>query len=203
MNMKILIAFLAFTVSAFSLKAQINNSRSGIVVSLGAAVNYYYGPGDRNFGKFENDRINGQLNGMLGLTIVRDKNDRRTVLGGFGSFGINNAKTMTRIFDDQNYITLSTDQNSSNNFYQLEGGILISETFRISTGVGRQIFDKQVISSSGVVDLEATSLKYNSTTVGFNFNVGAVAFILNCNFNYGLDYNKTVLNPSAGLMLRL
>src|SRR5665647_752343 len=106
MNMKILIAFLAFTVSAFSLKAQINNSRSGIVVSLGAAVNYYYGPGDRNFGKFENDRINGQLNGMLGLTIVRDKNDRRTVLGGFGSFGINNAKTMTRIFDDQNYICL-------------------------------------------------------------------------------------------------
>lgn len=203
MHMKILIAFLAFTVSAFPLNAQNNNGRSGITGSLGAAVNYYYGPGDRNFGKFDNDRINGQLNGMLGLTIARDKNDRRTMLGGFGTFGINNAKTMNQIFDDQDYITLATDQNSSNNFYQLEGGILISEIFRISTGVGRQIFDKQVISSSGVVNLDATSLKYNSTTVGFNFNVGAVALTLNCNFNYGLDYNKTVLNPSAGLMFRL
>ena len=178
------------------------NKSNGFVISLGASANYYYGPGDRNFGKYENDRLNWQVNGMLGLTIARDKNNRRTMLAGFGSFGINNKQTINNIFDDQGYVSLATDQSSSNNVYQLEGGLLISEVFRISTGVGQQIFNKQVLISKDGIQTQATSLKYNSTTVGFNFNVSAVAIIINCSFDYGQDYNKTVVVPSAGLMLR-
>ena len=178
------------------------NKSNGFVISLGASANYYYGPGDRNFGEYENDRLNWQVNGMLGLTIARDKNNRRTMLAGFGSFGINNKQTINNIFDDQGYVSLATDQSSSNNVYQLEGGLLISEVFRISTGVGQQIFNKQVLISKDGIQTQATSLKYNSTTVGFNFNVSAVAIIINCSFDYGQDYNKTVVVPSAGLMLR-
>lgn len=210
--MKNITIFLAAAfLSVFSVNAQNNNrndyrtnnnnSRSGIAVSIGAAANYYYGPGDRNFDKYESDRLNWQLNGMLGLTIARDKNDHRTMLAGFGSFGINNAKTVENIFGDQGYLTTALDQNSANNFYQLEGGLLIAEVFRISTGVGQQVFKKQAIASTGTVDLQATSLKYNSTTVGFNFNVSAVAIVINCNFEYGQDFTKTVIVPSAGLML--
>lgn len=180
-----------------------NDSRkNGLVVSLGAAVNYYYGPGDRNIEEFENDRLNWQANGMLGLTITRDRNDRRTMIAGFGSFGINNDETVKNIFNDQSYISLATDQSSSNSVYQLEGGLLIAEVFRISTGVGQQVFNKQILISNDGIETEATSLKYNSTTVGFNFNVSAVAININCSFNYGQDYNKTVIVPSAGLMLR-
>lgn len=178
------------------------NRKNGIAISLGAAANYYYGAGDKNFGKFDDDRLNWQINGMLGLTIARDKNDRRTMIAGFGSFGMNNSQTVKNIFDDQGYITLAPDQSSSNNVYQLEGGLLIAEVFRISTGVGQQVFDKQIISSGNMIETEATSLKYNSTTLGFNFNVSAVAITLNCTFNYGQDYTKTVIIPSAGLMLR-
>ncbi len=179
-----------------------NNKSNGFVISLGAAANYYYGPGDRNFGEFENNRINWQGNGMLGITIARDKNDRRTMLAGFGSFGINNKQTVNNIFDDQGYVSLATDQASSNNVYQLEGGLLIAEVFRISTGAGQQVFNKQVLISKDGIQTQATSLKYNSTTVGFNFNVSAVAINFNCSFNYGQDYNTTVIVPSAGLMLR-
>lgn len=205
---KITFCLIAATLSFFSAKAQnkdynnYNNRKSGIAVSIGVAANYYYGPGDRNFGKFENDRLNYQLNGMLGLTIGRDKNDHRTMLAGFGSFGINNASTIGNIFSDQGYVTTALDQNSANNFYQLEGGLLIAEVFRISTGVGQQIFNKQTIASGNGVSFEATSLKYNSTTIGFNFNVAAVAIVINCNFEYGKDFTKTVVVPSAGLMLR-
>jgi len=197
--------------SVFSVEAQIglrnnnnsNDSRSsGIAISLGAAANYYYGPGDRNFGKYENDRLNWQLDGMLGLTIARDRNDRRTMIAGFGAFGMNNPSTVSHIFADQGYITTNLDQNSNNNVYGIEGGLLIAEVFRISTGVGQQVFDKQLIASDNGIETQATSLKYNSTTVGFNFNVSAVAIIINCNFNYGRDYTKTVIKPSAGLMLR-
>lgn len=197
----------AFFLSVFSVNAQNgqnngNNKSNGFVISLGAAANYYYGPGDRNFGEYENDRLNWQVNGMLGLTIARDKNDRRTMVAGFGSFGINNRQTIKNIFDDQGYVSLATDQSSSNNAYQLEGGLLVAEVFRISTGVGQQIFNKQALISKDGIQTQATSLKYNSTTVGFNFNVSAVAIIINCSFHYGQDYNKTVVVPSAGLMLR-
>jgi len=206
--MKNITTFLiAISLSVFSAKAQNDNRnnynrKSGIVISLGASANYYYGPGDENFGKFDNNRLNWQLNGMLGLTIARDKNDHRTMLAGFGSFGLNNAQTVQHIFDDQGYSTLDQNQNSSNNVYQLEGGLLIAEVFRISTGVGQQIFDKQTITSGNLINSEATSLKYNSTTLGFNFNISAVAITINCSFHYGQDYTKTVIVPSAGLMLR-
>ncbi len=179
-----------------------DKKNSGIVISLGAEANYYYGPGDRNFDKYENNRLNWQIDGMLGLTIARSESGRRTMLAGFGSFGMNNARTVENIFEDQGYTTTATDQNSNNNVYQLEGGLLIGEVFRISTGVGQQIFNKQTILSDNGVATQATSLKYNSTTVGFNFNVSAVAIIINCNFAYGQDYTKTVIKPSAGLMLR-
>lgn len=200
--MKNSITFLAVFLSAFSLKAQSEKKNSGIAVSIGAAVNYYYGQGDRNFGKFENERVNWQINGMIGLTLGRDKNDRRTMIGGFGSFGLNNASTVKQIFQDQGYITTATGQSANNNAYQIEGGLLIAEKLRISTGVGQQIFNKQSLASKNGINLAATSLKYNSTTVGLNFNAGLAALVLNFNFNYGQDYSETVINPSVGLNIR-
>lgn len=206
--MKVILTMLAVGFSVFSVKAQNNNNNNNnnksnaIAVSLGVAANYYYGPGDRNFDKFENDRVNWQLNGLLGLTLARDKNDHRTMIAGFGSFGINNANTVKHIFADQNYLTAALDQSSANNFYQLEGGLLIAEVLRLSTGVGRQVFNEQPIVSTDGIELQATSLEYNSSTIGFNFNVSSVAVVVNCSFNYGRDYTKTVIVPSAGLMLR-
>ena len=200
--MKNSITFLAVFLSAFSLKAQSEKKNTGIAVSIGAAVNYYYGQGDRNFGKFENERVNWQINGMIGLTLGRDKNDRRTMIGGFGSFGLNNASTVKQIFQDQGYITTATGQSANNNAYQIEGGLLIAEKLRISTGVGQQIFNKQSLASKNGINLAATSLKYNSTTVGLNFNAGLAALVLNFNFNYGQDYSETVINPSVGLNIR-
>ena len=197
---KTLVLITAGLISFFSANAQ--NRNSGIAVSIGAAANYYYGPGDENFGKYDNDRLNWQANGMLGLTIARDKNGHRTMLAGFGSFGMNNSSTLGHILDDQGYVTTALNQNSSNNFYQLEGGLLIGEVFRISTGVGQQVFNKQTLASTDGIKAGITSLKYNSTTIGFNFNVAAVAIIINCNFEYGQDFTKTVVVPSAGLMLR-
>ncbi len=208
--MKNILLFI-FCIVAFSAKAQNdyrntgdrNDSRSsGIAVSLGAAANYYYGPGNQNFGKYQSNRLNWQINSMLGLTIARSQSGRRTMIAGFGSFGLNNDETVKQIFEDQKYITTATDQSSANNVYNIEGGLLIGEVFRVSTGVGQQIFNKQTLVSDDGVNFQTTSLKYNSTTLGFNFNVSAVSIIINCNFQYGQDYTKTVIVPSAGLMLR-
>ena len=202
--MKTHLFILIFSLFVFTTKAQdFNNSKeSGIVISLGAAANYYYGPGNQNFDKYKSSRLNWQANGMLGLTIARGQSGRRTMIAGYGSFGMNNAETVGNILNDQGYTTTAIDQNSNNNVYKLEGGLLIGEVFRISTGVGQQIFNKQTLVSSDGINFETTSLKYNSTTVGFNFNVSTVSIIIDCNFEYGQDYTKTIIVPSAGLMFR-
>ena len=84
---------------------------------------------------------------MVGLTIARDKNDHRTMIAAFGDYGLNNGRTIERIFDDQDYITAAFNQGSSNNFYELEGGVLIGEILRLSTGVGHQLYNEQAIAS--------------------------------------------------------
>lgn len=195
----VLLTIAVVLVGAISAGAQ---EKSGIAVQLGAAANYYYGQGDRNFNSFENDRLNYQLNGMVGLTLLRDKNDHRTMIAGFGTAGLNNRSTVKNIFDDQGYVPVLADQSNSNIFYRLEGGLLIGEVLRLSTGVGQQVFNEQTLVSRDGINLNTTSLQYYSSTVGFNLNVSTVAIIIDCNFEYGKDFNKTVIVPSAGLMFR-
>ncbi len=179
-----------------------NNKAAGLAVGVGAQVNYYYGPGDQNFGKFENERVNWQANFMLGIVIAGDKS-HRTMLAGFGSLGFNNDKTMKHIFEDQKYVTTSVDQDQSNSFYQLEGGLVIADILRVSTGIGQQNFLTQTIADENGISFNTKSLKYNSSTVSLNYKVSLVSFSIGCNFNYGKEYHRTVLNPSAGLMFNL
>ncbi len=206
MKKKILITINILLLAVFAVQAQEdkNETRDAVGFSLGATANYYYGPGDRNFGDYNSDRVNWQVNGMLGVALTQDKNGRRTMLAAFGGLGFNNRSTLNNILADQSYLSTTTNQRSSNNFYQLEGGLLIAETFRISTGIGQQNFDSQtLVDKDGKVLVNQTSLQYNSTTVGFNINFPAVALVINANFMSGKDFNKTVITPSAGLLIRL
>ncbi|MEO6546631.1 MAG: hypothetical protein ABIN94_01475 [Ferruginibacter sp.] len=177
--------------------------RSALAVSVGAGVDYYYGPGDQNFGKFNTDRVNWQANTMVGIVLGRSRSNSRTILGAFGSVGFNNATTMKQIFDDQQYVTTAVNQDNSNNSFQLEGGILIADILRVSTGIGQQNFASQSIASINGIQFNSKLLKYNSSTVALHYKLGLASLIISCNFNYGKDYNKTVIKPSAGLMLNL
>lgn len=207
MKKNLVFTVLISALSLSALKAQDKNSnknsgKSGLALELGAGVNYYHGLPDRNFEKFETDRINWQLNGMLGITLTRDKADRRTMIAAFGTLGFNNRSTITQLIKDQQYLSLATDQAASNNFYQLEGGIVIADLIRISTGVGQQNFNSQVLASADGVQINATNLKYNSSTIGLRLNFRSIVWVINVNAAYGQDYNKTVLTPNTGLMLR-
>ena len=196
------LSIVAFAIVGVKAQNSTNNHDGTLALSLGASVNYYYGQGSRNFDQFENNRVNWQLNGMLGIAVARDKGGHRTMIAGFGNYGFNNKNTLTQLFKDQGYITTALNQGASNNFYQLEGGLVIAEVLRISTGVGQQNFNSQAIASANGIQINSTYLKYNSSTVGLNLNLGSIAWIINCNFAYGQDYNKTVITPSTGLMLR-
>lgn len=189
------------------LQAQDNNKSGLLVIGLGGSANYYYGPTSRNFNSFEMDRVNGQVDGMVGLRLRRNKSGNGTLLGVFGTYGLVNRSTLNQIFQDQNYITSPlVNQSRTNSFYRIEGGVVLGEILRLSTGVGEQMFDQQTLASgSNVTDIRtnATSLQYYSSTAGFQFNISNVALMVNVNFAYGKDYNTTVVTPSAGILFRL
>ena len=194
---------IASVLSASAQDSKEKKNSSGLALSIGASTTYYYGLGSRNFDKFENERVNWQMNGMLGITVARDKGGRRTMLAAFGNYGFNNRSTISQLFKDQGYVAVPLfTQSTSNNFYQYEAGLVVADVLRFSTGMGQQNFKEQALLSPEGVKFNATVLKYYSSTVGLNLNLASVAVILNCNFAYGKDFKKTVLTPSAGLMLR-
>ena len=173
-----------------------------VTVSVGATLNYYYGPGDRNFSKFENDRVNWQINTVLGYTLAYSKSGKRTQVAAFGHFGFNNGKTIVNLLKDQGFTTTATSQSSANNFYQLEGGFIIGDLLRLSAGVGQQNFDTQTLLSTSGNKPNTKLLKYNSATVGLQFNVATLQWVINCNFATGQDFDNTVITPSTGLLYR-
>lgn len=173
-----------------------------LAIGFGGAVNYYYGPTSRNFDSYEGDRVNGQLDGLLGISLGRNKQGNRTLIAAFGTYGLTNRSTLRQMLDDQGYVTAATSQSAQNNFFHLEGGLLLGEIFRISTGVGQQFFNDQTLVSGSSVRTNVSYLKYNSTTAGFYLNVSAVAIMVNANFAYGQDFNHTVLTPSVGLTFK-
>jgi hypothetical protein len=178
------------------------NQNTVLTFELGASVNYYYGMPSRNFGEFDNDRVNWQINGMLGLTIGTDKADRRTMIAAFGNFGLNNNQTVSNMLTDQKYTTAATGQADVNNSYRIEGGIIIADLIRVSTGSGQQNFNSQALAGGSGGVLSTTYLKYNSSTVGVRLKLGVVSWTIDCNFEYGQDFTKTVIIPSSGLMFR-
>jgi hypothetical protein len=213
MKKKVLLALCSIAYSALIATAQDANNKdcncknnannnSGLALAVGGSGTYYYGPSGRNFDKFEDSRVNWQLDGMLGITVARSKSGRRTMLAAFGDYGFNNRATITQLLADQNYVSTALKQSGSNNYYQYEGGFLIAEVLRISTGLGRQNFTTQTLASTDSLRLNATHLQYYSSTVGLNINLGSIAWVLNCNFAYGKEFKHTVLTPSTGLMLR-
>lgn len=194
---------LCFLFCAGMLQAQDNN-RGILSVGLGGSVNYYYGPSGRNFNSFEMDRVNGQVDGMLALRLRRNDAGRGTLLGVFGTYGLTNRSTLNQLLLDQGYVSsLVTPQSRTNSFYRLEGGVVLGEVLRLSTGVGEQMFDQQSLTSGTDVRLNATNLRHYSSTAGFMFNISNMSLLINVNFAYGQDYNTTVVTPSAGIMFRL
>lgn len=192
---------LCFLFCAGLLQAQDNGLLS---VGLGGSVNYYYGPTGRNFNNFDMERVNGQVDGMLAVRLRRNEAGRGTLLGVFGTYGLVNRTTINQIFEDQGYVSsLATPQSRTNSFYRLEGGVVLGEILRLSTGVGEQMFDQQTLTSGGDVMVNATSLRHYSSTAGFLFNINDVSLGVNVNFAYGQDFNTTVITPSVGLMFRL
>ncbi|MBX5439437.1 MAG: hypothetical protein IRZ29_07845, partial [Thermoflavifilum sp.] len=165
-------------------------------------INYYYGLPNENIGSFDQDRINWEINGLVGITLARNQKDKRTMLAAFGTLGFNNAQTTSKLIQDQKYTSSSTKQSHINNYYQLEGGLIIDEILRISTGVGQQNFQTQTLTSSDGVQTQKNHLTYQVTTIGFQLDLGKVWWTIDCHIAYQKDFTNTIIIPKTGLLFQ-
>lgn len=111
------------------------------------------------------------------------------------------------MFNDQDYTLLGNNANNQqpniNNAYQAEVGLRIVNVLRLSTGYGRQYFEERRFRNNSNNDIETKNFfDYYTTTVGLQVGNGKLGFFLDANFNYGKDFNNTVLKTAAGLQFQ-
>lgn len=165
-----------------------NQPRTGIVLHLGPSINYFQGQQSDSYEEFNSKRINFQLNAFLGYTSMSGNGNS---IGIFGTGGYSNKFTLDEILSIQNINVVDLESSSYNTFYQIEGGMIVSNILRLSTGFGSQDYS----APSG-----DESIDYLSSTAGLMINFGNVMWNMDANFNYGLDYSHSIIKFSTGLV---
>ncbi|MBL7870746.1 MAG: hypothetical protein JNM78_03970 [Cyclobacteriaceae bacterium] len=179
---------------AVSNKAKPSTATRGFTLHLGPSVTYYQGGSTRSFDTFETDRLSWQVNGMLGYGFNKNNANRSNILGIFGTGGYTTQRVLNQMLTDQSLVVADLATSKYYNFYQVEGGMLIAEILRLSTGVGVQHY---ATTSTG-----DEQLYYVSSTAGLSFALGSsVNWVFDVNFIHGRDFNNTVIRASTGLSI--
>jgi hypothetical protein len=205
MKMIKLSILIAIIILPFSLLSQENTSGNdekekkekkvrdhGLILLLGPALNYHYGPkgGDT---AYNNNKFSFQVDGQFGILSTRHQTIRGNFLGVFGSFGSISSDVLQEVADHARTEIL-IKQKQFNQFYAVEGGMIVFNFLRLSGGIGRQFYED--------IANNLSSIKYFSLTGGLNFNFGAVNLVANANMLTGGDLAENQLRFSTGIMIK-
>ncbi|ASB49821.1 hypothetical protein [Alkalitalea saponilacus] len=190
---KILIILVSFMMTSFPamLEGQSSEGKSsgGLALFFGPSVTYFHGEHSDEFDSFDADRLNWQMNIFFGFYTGEDGSSH--AFGAFGAAGYTNRFTLNEMAGFSGLDMNNVIESRFNSFYQIEGGLLLANILRLSTGLGKQYYT----TSGG-----DNSFNYLSTTAGFLINMGTVSWSLDANFNYGRDYSDTILKLSTGIV---
>jgi hypothetical protein len=170
-----------------------NTQDKGFTILLGPSVNYY-GDTEEKF-SYTSEKINWQFNGQLGYISTRGGTTRGNMLAAFGTFGNTNPAVVQQMQTGGADISGTIDAAKNfNQFYSVEGGMVIAKFLRISGGIGRQAYTNTLG--------ENYRLKYFSGTLGVVFNLDAVNWVIDANLMTGGDLNQNALKISTGFMVK-
>lgn len=166
----------------------------GLTFLLGPSVNLYYGDSKEKF-SYSRDMLSLQANAQLGIISTRGGTNRGNFLGVFATAGSSNHSVLALMKTNGADMSGVLDVNKSfNEFYSLEGGMIIARFLRLSGGFGRQTYVHDN-------DLKGT-LNYFTGTVGFVFNLDAVNWVIDANLLTGKDLNQNAIRFSTGFMVK-
>jgi hypothetical protein len=166
----------------------------GFTLLLGPAVNVFYGNTDGRF-VYTPERLGWQLNGQFGFISTRGGTNRGNMLAVFGNAGSSKPEVIYGMQLGGAEITGTIDVTKNfNEFYTLEGGMVIGRFLRLSGGFGRQYYT-YVGGIRGV-------LNYYSGTAGIAINLGMVNWVIDANLMAGKDLNQNTLRFGTGFMVK-
>ncbi len=165
----------------------------GFTILLGPSVNYY-GDTEEKL-SYSTEKLNWQFNGQLGYISTRGGTTRGNMLAVFGTGGNTNPSVLNQMqTGGANIIGTIDAEKNFNEFYSVEGGMVIARFLRVSGGVGRQAYTNTLG--------ENYKLKYFSGTVGLVFNLDAVNWVIDANLMTGGDLSQNALRISTGFMVK-
>jgi hypothetical protein len=179
----------------------------GFTFLLGPSVNYY-GDMEEKF-SYSTENLNWQFNGQLGYISTRGGTTRGNMLAIFGTGGNTNPGVLQQMQTGGANImgTINTEKNF-NEFYTLEGGMVIARFLRISGGIGNQYYSYQLDGNENNgngntnSEIKQGKLNYFSGTLGIVFDLGVVNWVVDANLMTGKDLNQKALKISTGFMVK-
>jgi len=166
----------------------------GFIFLLGPSVNYFYGDTKDNF-SYATEQLSWQFNGQFGYISTRGGTTRGNMLAVFGTAGSSSPGVIQQLqVSGADIIGMIDAEKNFNEFYCLEGGMVIAQFLRLSGGLGRQAYTNTL----GQRNL----LNYFSGTVGLAFNLGIVNWVIDTNLMTGKDLNQSALKFSTGFMVK-
>jgi hypothetical protein len=190
MKAKITFLFVLLLSITVTTKAQ----DKGLTLLLGPSVNVYYGSPQDTF-SYTPDRLSWQLNGTFGLISTRGGTNRGNMLAVFATAGNSNPGVITLMKQGGAEILGNIDKTIRiNEFYTLEGGMVIARFLRMSGGVGRQFYTLD----TGKKNM----LKYFCGTLGISLNLGVVNWDINAQLLTGQDFNQQAVRLNSGFMVK-
>jgi hypothetical protein len=164
----------------------------GLIFLIGPAINYHYGSKDGNTA-YNDNKFSWQLDGQLGYLSTRHNTTRGNMLGVFGTVGSLSTDVLQELADHAGK-GVNIKYNQFNQFFAVEGGMIIFNFIRLSGGLGRQYYEN--------MNDKLLSINYYSLTGGLNFNFGAVNLGVNANLLTGNDLAENQLRFSAGILIK-
>ena len=188
--MKIIVLFIVSNI-LFLLPGYSQNS--GLTFSFGPSLTIYGGKSNSGF-SYSSERRSYQLNGQFGYISTRGGANRGNMLGIFGAAGSTKSEMIALMeFDGANVDGEINMDNTFNEYYTIEGGMIIARVLRLSAGFGQQYYTYDI-------DKKGT-IEYFSGTIGIAIGLGVVDWVINANLLAGKDMNHNALRYSTGFIV--
>jgi len=163
-------------------------------LQVGLAGNYLYDRNTETGFDPQQERTNLMGEALLGLRFDH-KGRKANVIGVWGSAGNSSPETVGLLLTEQGDMREVDMMTSSHRFYELEGGFLFREWFRISGGVGTQEFTD--------INGEFDRLEYFKVSTGLSIRLTkSIKWNTNAAFLFSEGSNTYSFRPSTGLAFR-
>jgi hypothetical protein len=158
---------------------------------FGGGISYQSGPSNVA-PEFDQKYITPFGEGFFGYRFDIGNNYSSNFVGLFGRFGTLNKEAIKNL-NDLGAIAYANTNNSGAWVYEVEGGMIFDDWFRLSAGVGQT----KVRLNNGQRD----NINYYIATTGLNLRFSTFNLFTNFGAQFGTDFKKAALRGGVGLMV--